>query len=172
MSRGLYYPIMEIYTEPVYVIADDINIHNKLCISAHGLCSGEIYGAWFIWYIYPRTNRTRTALIVSSINIDDIYIEIYDESPRKSENKKSEMILIKNIPATNPISVIMGYLKCFPQLKLRSNVIYAKELKGDELSPFINGLMYVSPDVSTSLPREAIIVGNSCKIGHPSQNHF
>ena len=42
-------------------------------------------------------------------------------------NTKSEKMLIKNRPATIPISVIMGYLKGFPQLKLRSNVIYAKE---------------------------------------------
>ena len=49
--------------------------------------------------------------------------------------------------------MIMGYLKGFPQLKLRSNV------NGDELSPFINGdrLIYVSPDVSPPLPRETII---------------
>ena len=33
----------------------------------------------------------------------------------------------------------MGYLKGFPQLKLRYNVIYANERNGDELSPFING---------------------------------
>ena len=173
---------MEIDTEPVYVKAVDINsirgnIHNKLCISAHGLYPGEIYGAQFIyniWYIYPRTNRTRTALIVSGINIDGMHIDIYDENPLKSENKKSEKILIKNLPATIPISVIMGYLKGFPQLKLRSNVIYAKERNGDELSPFINGdrLIYVSPDVSPPLPRETIIGGHLCKIWHPSQNNF
>ena len=87
------------------------------------------------------------------------------KNPRKSENKKSERILIKNLPATIPISVIMGYLKGFPQLKLRSNVIYAKERNGDELSPFINGdrLIYVSPNVSPPLPRETIIGGHSCK---------
>ena len=163
---------MEIDTEPVYAKAVDINsirgnIHNKLCISAHGLYPSEIYGAQFIyniWYIYPRTNRTRTALIVSGINIDGMHIDIYDENPRKSEKKKSEKILIKNLPATIPISVIMGYVKGLPQLKLRSNVIYAKERNGDELSPFINGdrLIYVSPDVSSPLPRETIIGGHSC----------
>ena len=86
--------------------------------------------------------------------------------------KKTEKILIKNLPATIPISVIMGYLKGFPQLKLRSNVIYAKERNGDELSSFINGdsLIYVSPDVSHPLPRDTIIGGHSCKIWHPSQN--
>ena len=113
-------------------------------------------------------------MIVSGINIDGMHIDIYDENPRKSENKKSEKILIKNLPATIPISVIMGYLKGFPQLKLRSNVIYAKERNGDELSPFINGdrLIYVSPDVTPPLPRETIIGGHSCKIWHPSQNNF
>ena len=83
-------------------------------ISAPGLYPGEIYGAQFIyniWYIYPRPNRTRTALIVSGINIDGMHIDIYDENPRKYENKKSEKILIKNLPATIPISVIMSYLK-------------------------------------------------------------
>ena len=91
---------MEIDTEPVYVKAVDINIirgnlHNKLCISAHGLYPDEIYGAQFIYnirYIYQRTNRTRTALIVSGINIDGIHIDIYDENTKKkkSKNKKSE----------------------------------------------------------------------------------
>ena len=111
-------------------------------------------------------------MIVSGINIDGMHIDIilYDENPRKYENNKSEKILIKNIPATIPISVIMGYLKGFPQLKLKPNVIYAKERNGDELSPFINGdrLIYVSPDVSPPLPRETIIGGHSCKIWHPS----
>ena len=47
---------MEIDTESVYVKAVDINgirgnIHNQLCISAHGLYAGEIHGAQFIYNI-------------------------------------------------------------------------------------------------------------------------
>ena len=85
---------MEIDTEPVYVKEVDINgirgnIHNKLC--AHGLYPGEIYGAQFIyniWYIYPRTNRTRTSLIVSGVNIDGMHIDIYDENMRIKNQKR------------------------------------------------------------------------------------
>ena len=45
----------------------------------------------------------------------------------------------------------MAFLKGYPQLKLRSKIIYAKErLGGEEMSPFINGdrFVYISPDVS------------------------
>ena len=74
---------MEINTEPVYVKSADMNsirsnIHNTLCISAHGLYPGEIYGAQFIyniWYIY-----LRTVLIVRVINIDGMHIDIYNHN--------------------------------------------------------------------------------------------
>ena len=42
------------------------------------------------------------------------------------------------------------------------------------MSPFINGnrFVYVSPDVSPPLPKEAVIAGHSCRIWHPSQKNF
>ena len=69
----------------------------------------------------------------------------------------------------------MAFLKGYPQLKLRSKVIYAKERLGvEEMSPFINGdrFVYVSPDVSPPLPKEAVIAGHSCRIWQPSQKNF
>ena len=97
-----------------------------------------------IWLLCPRTNQTRVSLIVSGFNLDGKYIDAFDDNPLKIDGGK----VIKDLPATVPPHVVRDFLKGYPQLKMRSKFIYAKErIGGEEMSPFINGdrFVYVSP---------------------------
>ena len=132
VSRGLCRPIMEIDIDPVYVKDDDVNkvrgdIHNKLCTTINKLYPGEIYGAQqFLnnWLLYPRTNRTRAALIVRGLDFDGKHVEIYDTNPNRMDNTNSERVVIKDLPTTIHPHIVLAYMKGFPQLTIRSKVIY------------------------------------------------
>ena len=120
------------------------------------------------------TNKTRAALIVSGIDLHGKHIDVYDDNPIKSE-KRSERIVIKDLPSTLSSNSIMSFLGGFSQLTIKSKVIYAKErMGGDEMSPFINGdrLVYVTPNVSIPIPKETVISGFPCRIWHASQKNY
>ena len=106
---------------------------------------------------------------------DGKHIDAFDDNPLKIDGEKSERLVIKDLPATVHPHVVRDFLKGYPQLKMRSKVIYAKErIGGEEMSPFINGdrFVYVSPDVTPPLPKETVIAGHPCRIWHPSQKNF
>ena len=174
---------MEIDIDPVYIKDEDINIVRgntliKLCNTINKLFPGEIYGAQKvnnIWLLYPRTNRIRAALIVSGFCFESKQINVYDDNPLKFDRQKSERLVIKDLPATIPPHMVTAFLKGYPQLKLRSKVIYARErFGGEEMSPFINGdrHVYITPGVSPPLPKETVICGHNCRIWHPSQKNY
>ena len=154
------------------------NITIRICATIHKLFPGEIIGAQKInniWLLYLRTERTRAALIVNGFDFEGQHIDVYDDNPLKAEGKKSERIVIKDLPATIPPHIIMAFLQGYPQLKTRSKVIYAKErMGGEEMSQFINGdrLIYVNPNVSPPLPKETVINGHPCRIWHASQKNY
>ena len=92
------------------------------------------------WLVYVRSNRTRAALIVSGLNVNGVNIVVYDTNPQLAGGRRSERVLIKDLPATLPPERIMSFLQGYPQLTTRSRVLYAKErVGGEEMSPFING---------------------------------
>ena len=103
---------MEIDIETVYIKDENINNvrcnrHIKLCTTVNALYPGEIYGAQKmnnIWLMYLRTNRIRVALIVSGFVLDGKHIEVFDENPLKLDGKKSERLVIKDLPAAVPPS--------------------------------------------------------------------
>ena len=173
---------MEIDIDPVYVKGDDINIRGnvliKLCNSIHKNYPGEVYGAQPLnnaWLIYVRSNKTRAALIVNGITIEGVHIPIYDDKPQLQGGKRSERVVIKDLPATLPPDRILSFLKGYPHIVPRSRVLYAKErMGGEEMSPYINGdrLIYIRPDVNPPLPKETVIGGHPCRIWHPSQKNF
>ena len=173
---------MEVDIDAVYIRDSDINIRGNTLISlwyaAHKLYPGEIHGAQLVngfWSIYTRSNKTRTALITSGVIIDGATIKVYDDKPIRDIGKKTERVVIKDLPATTPPDRILAFLKGFPHVTTRSRVMYAKErLGGEELSPFINGdrIVYVSAAVSPPLPKETVICGHLCRIWHPSQKNF
>ena len=113
---------MEIDIDPVYIKDENINNvrgnrHIKLCTTVNKLYPGEIFGAQKmnnIWLMYPRTNRIRVALIVSGFVLDGKHIEVFDENPLKLDGKKSERLVIKDLPATVPPHVVMAFLRGYP----------------------------------------------------------
>ena len=174
---------MEVNIEPVYI--KDLHVNNlrgnvllELCYSIHRKYPGQIHGAQLInnvWFLYVCSNKTRAALIVSGIDLHGKHIDIFDDNPIKSDSKRSERIVIKDLPATLSSNSIMSFLRGFFQLTIKSKVIYAKErMGGDEMSPFINGdrLVYVTPNVSPPLPKETVISGFPCRIWHASQKNY
>ena len=174
---------MEYDIEPVYVKDMDVNnisgnIILKLCYGIHKLFPGEMHGAQKMsnyFKLYPRSNRTRAALIVRGIDIDNKHIDIFDDNPMRFDNSKSERVLLKDLPASVPPMKIMDFLRGYSNITVRSKVIYAKErTAGDEMSPFINGdrIVYISPNVTPPLPKEAVISGHSCRIWHASQKNY
>ena len=121
------------------------------------------------------TNKTRAALIVSGIDLHGKHIDVYDDNPIKSDSKRYERIVIKDLPSTLSSNNIMSFPGGFSQLTIKSKVIYAKaRMGGDEMSPFINGdrLVYVTPNVSIPIPKETVISGFPCRIWHASQKNY
>ena len=173
---------MEIDIDPIYIKDADINFRgNKLlclCNFILKLYPGEVHGAQLYngnWLVYVRSNRTRAALIVSGLNVNGVNIVVHDTNPQLAGGRRSERVIIKDLPATLPPERIMGFLQGYPQLTTRSRVLYAKErVGGEEMSPFINGdrLVYVRPDVTPPLPKETVICGFPCRIWHASQKNY
>ena len=176
-------PIMDYDVDPVYMKDVDVNdiegnIILKTCYSVHKQFPGEIHGAQKMsnyLKLYPRSNTTRAALIVRGITIENKHINIYDDNPLRFDSSKSERVLIKDLPASIPPHKVLTFLKGYSHITVRSKVIYAKErMAGDEMSPFINGdrIVYISPNVSPPLPKEAVICGHPCRLWHASQKNF
>ena len=97
---------------------------------------------------------------------------MYDNKPLIDGGKKTERVVIKDLPTTTPPERVLAFLKGYPHVTTRSRVMYAKErIGGEELSPFINGdrIVYITADVSPLLPKETVICGHQCRIWHPSQ---
>ena len=135
-------------------------LSNRINAASH---PSDIDYFMILFKLYPGENRIRVDLIISGFVLDGKHIEVFDENPIKLDGNMSERL------------VVMAFLKGYHQLKLRSMVIYAKErLGGEDLSPLINGdrFVYVSPDVSPRIPKEAVIDGHSCRICHLSQNNL
>ena len=173
---------MEVDIDAVYVRDSDINVRGNtlisMCYAAQKQYPGEIHGAQLVngfWSIYTRSNKTRAALVISGLNINGANIRVFDDKPFLDGGKKTERVVIKDLPATIPPDRILSFLKGYPHVTIRSRVLYAKErLAGEELSPFINGdrIIYVTADVSPPLPKETVICGHHCRIWHPSQKNF
>ena len=106
---------MEITTEPVYIKDSNIklrgNIIIKLCTAVKKIYPGEAYGAQQFrnnWLIYVRSDRTRTCLIVSGLTIEGSHIDIYN-TIINDNSKLSEIVLIKDLPATMPQKLPVEY---------------------------------------------------------------
>ena len=173
---------MEIDIDPVYIKDDDINVRGniiiKLCTIIHKQYPGEVYGAQHLynsWLIYVRSPRTRASLIVSGLDIEGHHIPVHDDKPELNGDRRSERVVIKDLPATLSPDRILSFFKGYSHITTRSRVLYAKErLGGEEMSPFINGdrLLYIKPNVNPPLPLETVICGHTCRIWHPSQKNF
>ena len=173
---------MEVDIDAVYIRDADINLRGNtlitLCYAIQKQYPGEVHGAQLVnnyWSVYMRSNNTRAALIVSGLNINGTNIRVYDNKPLIDGGKKTERVVIKDLPATTPPERVLAFLKGYPHVTTRSRVMYAKErIGGEELSPFINGdrIVYITADVSPPLPKETVICGHHCRIWHPSQKNF
>ena len=170
---------MEITTEPVYVRDSDINIHGniilQLSMAVNKLWPGEALGAQKfhqVWRVYVRSPRTRAGLIVRGLDLSGSNITVHDDNPVLDNNKHTERVVIKDLPATLSSERIHNFLLGFSQLRIKSRILYAKErIGGEEMSPFINGdrLVYISPNPTPPLPKESVIGGQPCRIWHKSQ---
>ena len=146
---------MEITTEAVYIKDSDINIRGNIILelstAVNKLWPGEALGAQKfhqVWKIYVRSPRTRAALIVNGLMINGVNINVHDDNPVNDNNKQSERVVIKDLPATLSADRILSLLRGLPQIRVKSKVMYAKErIGGEEMSPFINGdrLVYITP---------------------------
>ena len=173
---------MEITTEAVYIKDSDINIRGNIILelstAVNKLWPGEALGAQKfhqVWKIYVRSPRTRAALIVNGLMINGVNINVHDDNPVNDNNKQSERVVIKDLPATLSADRILSFLRGLPHIRVKSKVMYAKErIGGEEMSPFINGdrLVYITPNPSPPLPKETVIGGHPCRIWHRSQNNY
>ena len=173
---------MEITTEPVYIRNSDINIHGniilQLSMAVNKLWPGEALGAQKfhqVWRVYVRSPRTRAGLIVRGLDLSGSNITVHDDNPVLDNNKHTERVVIKDLPATLSSERIHNFLLGFSQLRIKSRILYAKErIGGEEMSPFINGdrLVYISPNPTPPLPKESVIGGQPCRIWHKSQQNF
>ena len=173
---------MEITTDPVFIQDSDVNIRGnvviELCREIDKRWIGEALGAQKfhqVWKIYVKSPPTRAALIVSGLNVNGKNVSVYDENPNNDNNKLSERVVIKDLPATIPPDRILSSLRGLPQTHLKFRVLYAKErIRGEEMSPYINGdlLVYIAPNPSPPLPKETIIAGHPCRIWHKSQKNY
>ena len=99
---------MEYDIEPVYVKDMDVNnisgnLILKLCYGIHKLFPGEMHGAQKMSHyfkLYLRSNRTRAALIVCGIDIDNKHIDILAGNAMRFDNSKSERVLLKDLPVS------------------------------------------------------------------------
>ena len=138
---------MEITTEPVYIRDSDINIHGniilQLSMAVNKLWPGEALGAQKfhqVWRVYVRSPRTRAGLIVRGLDLSGSNITVHDDNPVLDNNKHTERVVIKDLPATLSSERIHNFLLGFSQLRIKSRILYAKErIGGEEMSPFING---------------------------------
>ena len=174
-SRGiLQHMSMEITTDSVFIKDSDINIRGniviELCREIDKRWIGEALGAqkfYQVWKIYAKSSPTRAALIVSGLIVNGKNVNVYDENPNSDNNKLSERVVIKDLPATLPPDRILSYLRGLHQTHLKSRVLYAKErIGGEEMSPYINGdrIVYIAPNPSPPLSKETIIAGHPCRI--------
>ena len=138
---------MEITTEPVYIRDSDINIHGniilQLSMAVNKLWPGEALGAQKshqVWRVYVRSPRTRAGLIVRGLDLSGSNITVHDDNPVLDNNKHTERVVIKDLPATLSSERIHYFLLGFSQPRIKSRILYAKErIGGEEMSPFING---------------------------------
>ena len=75
--------------------------------------------------LYPRSNRTRAALIVRGIDIDNKHLcnDIFDDNTMRFDNSKSERVVLKDLPASVPPMKIMAFLRGYSNITVRSKVI-------------------------------------------------
>ena len=173
---------MDITTEAVYLRDTDINIRGniilELCTAVNNTWPGEAIGAQKVqqvWKLYVRSSSTRAGLIVRGMNIKGTKIDVFDENPVVDNNKQSERVVIKDLPATLPAHVIQAYFLSLSQIRVKSKVLYARErIGGEVMSPYINGdrLVYITPNPAPPLPKETVIGGFPCRIWHRSQKNF
>ena len=120
---GILQPItLEITTDPVFIKDSDVNIRGniviELCREIDKRWIGEALGAQKfhqVWKIYVKSPPTRAALIVSGLNVNGKNVSVYDENPNNDNNKLSERVVIKDLPATIPPDRILSYLRGLPQ---------------------------------------------------------
>ena len=109
------------------------------------------------------------------MNIKGTNIDVFYDNPVVDNNKQSERVVIKDLPATLPAHVIQAYFLSLSQIRVKSKVLYARErIGGEVMSPYINGdrLVYITPNPAPPLPKETVIGGFPCRIWHRSQKNF
>ena len=147
-------------------------------MAVNKLWPGEALGAQKfhqVWRVYVRSPRTRAGLIVRGLDLSGSNITVHDDNPVLDNNKHTERVVIKDLPATLSSERIHNFLLGFSQLRIKSRILYAKErIGGEEMSPFNNGdrLVYISPNPTPPLPKESVIDGQPCRIWHKSQQNF
>ena len=173
---------MEITTEPVFIRDVDINVRGniilQLCDRINSKWPGEAIGAQKVhqvWRIYVKSPRTRAGLIVNGLNVNGVNVSVHDEIPVNDNNKLSERVVIKDLPATLPSDRILSFFRGLHHIRLKSKVIYAKErIGGEAMSQYINGdrIIYIAPNPTPPLPKETVIEGHPCRIWHKSQKNY
>ena len=173
---------MEVTTEPVFIRDDDINVRGniilEICNRINTMYPGEAIGAQKVhqvWRIYVKSPRTRAGLIVNGLNVNGVNVSVHDETPVNDNNKLSERVVLKDLPATLSSDRILSFFRGLPHIRLKSKVIYAKErIGGEQMSPHINGdrFIYIAPNPSPPLSKETVIEGHPCRIWHKSQKNY
>ena len=173
---------MEVTTEPVFIRDDDINVRGniilEICNRINTMWPGEAIGTQKVhqvWRIYVKSPRTRAGLIVNGLNVNGVNVSVHDETPVNDNNKLSERVVLKDLPATLSSDRILSFFRGLPHIRLKSKVIYAKErIVGEQMSPYNNGdrLIYIAPNASPPLPKETVIEGHPCRIWHKSQKNY
>jgi len=143
---------------------------------------GMVVGAQQIrglWRLYLKSFEARVALLIKGVHLKGRHIQMYDTNPfiTNSDNPKemSEKITISELPLSVSNTLITTLLDQYPQVKIRSKVLYSKEHDEDgKLSDFLNGdrYLYAEYPIMPPLPKDINIGTFKCKVYHRCQKFF
>ena len=89
-------------------------------MSVNKLWPGEAQGAQKfhqVWRVYVRSPRTRADLIVIGLDLSGSNITVHDDNPVLDNNKHTERVVIKDLPATLSSERIHNFLLGFSELE-------------------------------------------------------
>ena len=170
---------------PVYIKHTDVSMIKgntliTICNAANNSVKNQVLGATKargIWNLYVKSYEARVFILTNGLIINNHYINLFDENPYTHRSGgQSEKIIFKGLPLEHENDHISDFLKKFPQIETRSNIIYAKEkdVANDIFSPYYNGERYVfvNANFTPPLPKEVKIGNQHCQIYHQSQKQW
>ena len=167
----------------VYIKQSDLAVQNdrhadiKLCEAVEKTVPGQTIGCQYnkgIWHITFNTHAAKIKLLekMSTLDIDDHQVELYDVNPLDFETAPSEKIIIKDLPLDVDDQTILDYLRSKSGVVVRSRVVSAHiRDRNNKPTRFLSGdrIIYVKGGFSPVFPEHVSISNNQCRMKHAAQ---